>query len=367
MTQPQSSEVSPQGPNGSIKTSRTRVRYFGDYEIREELGRGGMGVVYRAQQVSLNRPVALKMIKAGLLADDSELRRFQNEAEAVALLDHPGIVPVYEVGEHEGQRYFSMKLVTGGSLADRLGAYKGDPKAAARLLAEVAEAVHHAHMRGILHRDIKPANILLDEKGTPRVTDFGLANRVEADIEMTASGAILATPAYMAPEQASGHRGSVTTATDVYGLGALLYAVLTGRAPFAGDSAVEMLTRVREQSPEPPRKWNPVVPRRPGSHLPEVPRKGPDAPLHQRPSPGRRPAGLARRAADRGATGRSGGAGLELVQTTAGSRRPARGARSLADRCDWHLDRLRQTTNRAGEDRDDLVRQQAIDEPRSNA
>src|SRR5439155_17484715 len=130
----------------------TAVCYFGDYEVQAELGRGGMGVVYKAVQVSLNRPVALKMIKAGVLADEAELQRFQNEAEAVALLDHPGIVPVYEVGEHNGQRYFSMKLVEGGNLADRLSTMKDDPRAAAALMAETAEAVHHAHMRRILHR-----------------------------------------------------------------------------------------------------------------------------------------------------------------------------------------------------------------------
>ena len=237
------------------------VRYFGDYEIREVLGRGGMGVVYQARQVSLNRPVALKMIRAGVLAGDDELRRFQNEAEAVALLDHPGIVPVYEIGEHDGQKYFSMKLVRGGSLAERLATYKDDPKAAASLLAEVAEAVHHAHMRGILHRDLKPANILIDAEGHGHITDFGLAKRVEADAEMTASGAILGTPAYMAPEQATGRRGAITTATDVYGLGAVLYALLTGQAPFAGDSVVDTLAMVKEQPPEPPRKLNARVPR----------------------------------------------------------------------------------------------------------
>jgi tetratricopeptide (TPR) repeat protein len=237
------------------------VRYFGDYEIQRELGRGGMGVVYEARQVSLNRAVALKMVKAGLLAGGDELRRFQNEAEAVALLDHPGVVPIHEVGEHEGQPYFSMKLVPGGSLVPILDRYRDDPRAAATLVAEAAEAVAHAHARGILHRDLKPANILVDDQGHPHVTDFGLAKRVEADIGLTQSGAILGTPAYMSPEQASGRRGAVTTASDVYGLGAVLYALLTGKAPFGGDSVVETIDAVRNRPPEPPRKRNGAIPR----------------------------------------------------------------------------------------------------------
>ncbi len=237
------------------------VRYFGDYEIRRELGRGGMGVVYEARQVSLNRPVALKMVRAGLLAGGEELRRFRNEAESVALLDHPGIVPVYEVGEHEGQHFFSMKLVPGGSLVPLLAQYRDDPRAAARLVAEAAEAVAHAHARGILHRDLKPANVLVDDSGRPHVTDFGLAKKVEADVEFTASGAILGTPAYMAPEQATGRRGAVTTVTDVYGLGSVLYALMTGKAPFGGDSVVETLQAVKEQPPEPPQRSNPKAPR----------------------------------------------------------------------------------------------------------
>ncbi len=239
----------------------TIVRYFGDYELQKELGRGGMGVVYKARQISLNRPVALKMIKAGVLADEAELRRFQNEAEAVALLDHVGIVPVYDVGEHDGQKYFSMKLVEGGNLADQLPTYNANPRAAATLLAETAEAVHHAHMRGILHRDLKPANILIDAEGHPHVTDFGLAKLIESDVELTVSGAIMGTPSYMSPEQASGRRGTITTATDVYGLGAVLYALLAGKAPFVGDSLVDTLQAVKERPPQSPGSLNANVPR----------------------------------------------------------------------------------------------------------
>jgi serine/threonine-protein kinase len=237
------------------------VRYFGDYEIERELGRGGMGVVYKARQISLNRPVALKMIRAELLADPEELRRFQNEAEAVALLDHPHVVPVYEVGEHEGQKYFTMKLVPGGSLSAILERYSDDPRAAARLVAEAADAVHHAHQRGILHRDLKPGNILVDDQGHAQVTDFGLAKRLEGDSELSHTGQILGTPAYMAPEQASGRRGAVTTVTDVYGLGTILYALVTGKAPFVGDSVADTLEQVRNQPPEPPTKLNAKVTR----------------------------------------------------------------------------------------------------------
>ncbi|MFO0958542.1 MAG: serine/threonine-protein kinase [Isosphaeraceae bacterium] len=238
-----------------------RIGYFGDYELIKVLGQGGMGVVYKAVQISLNRPVALKMIRGGVLADGGDRRRFQNEAEAVARLDHPGIVPIYEVGEHDGRPYFSMRLIPGGGLDRALAAYKADPRSAARLMIGVAEAVHHAHQRGILHRDLKPANVLLDDRGEPHVTDFGLAKRVDGDSELTASGAILGTPAYMAPEQASGRRGAVTTLTDVYGLGAILYALLAGRAPFRGDSVLETLEAVRARAPEPPSRLNGRVPR----------------------------------------------------------------------------------------------------------
>jgi eukaryotic-like serine/threonine-protein kinase len=214
----------------------TRIRYFGDHEILREIGRGGMGIVYEARQISLNRLVAPKMIRSAALATDDELRRFQNEAEAIALLDHPHIVPILEVGNHAGQRYFSMKLIGGPSLNKKLDDYSSNPKSTASLLKTAAEALHHARQRVILHRDLKPANVLVDGRGDPYVTDFGLAKRVQGDSELTQSGAIVGHASYTAPEQASGRRGSVTTASDVYGLGAMLDALLTGRAPFGGES-----------------------------------------------------------------------------------------------------------------------------------
>jgi WD40 repeat protein/predicted Ser/Thr protein kinase len=250
----------PGGGDGGVEPG-TLVGYFGDYELIRELGRGGMGVVYKARQLSLNRPVALKLLKSELLATDDERRRFQNEAEAVALLDHQHIVPIFEVGQHEGRQYFSMKLVAGPSLDKKLAHFTSDPKAAARLVKTAAEAVHHAHQRGILHRDLKPSNILLDERGEPYVTDFGLAKRLEGDSEMTLTGAILGTPSYMAPEQASGRRGAVTTATDVYGSGAILYSLLTGRPPFQAKALADVLEQVREQPPAPPSKFDASIPR----------------------------------------------------------------------------------------------------------
>ncbi|MFI5454722.1 MAG: protein kinase [Isosphaerales bacterium] len=233
-----------------------RIRYFGDYELTGEIARGGMGIVYRARQISLNRPVALKMILAGKLASEADVQRFRNEAEAVANLDHPGIVPIHEVGLHEGLTYFSMKLIEGGSLAERLGEFTADPRAAAKLLAAAARAVHHAHQRGVLHRDLKPSNILVDRQGQPHVSDFGLAKRVEADPELTQSGAILGSPPYIAPEQTTGRRGAITVATDVYGLGAVLYAMLAGRPPFRADSVQETIEQVRQREPEPPSGFN---------------------------------------------------------------------------------------------------------------
>jgi WD40 repeat protein len=237
------------------------VRLLGDYELLDEIGRGGMGVVYRARQRRLNRVVALKVILGGRLASPADVQRFRLEAEAVANLDHPNIVPVYEVGEHRGHWFFSMKLVEGGSLSQHLPRFADDPRSAARLMIKVARAMHHAHQRGVRHRDLKPSNVLLDEDGEPHVSDFGLAERGEGGSGLTLSGEIVGSPSYMAPEQATGRKGAVTTATDVYGLGAILYALLTGRPPFRDESILGTLDQVRHASPERPGAVNRAVDR----------------------------------------------------------------------------------------------------------
>jgi len=232
-------------------------RAFGDYELLGELGRGGMGVVYKARQHTLDRSVALKMMRSGALASQADLARFAAEAQAAARLDHPNIVPVYDVGETGGHAFFTMKHVSGTTLARRLNDGPLDPREAARILAPVCRAVHYAHEHGVLHRDLKPSNILLDREGRPHVTDFGLAKRIESDMHLTVSGAVLGTPAYMAPEQAAGSRGKLLPASDVYSLGSILYHMLTGRPPFQAASPVDTVLLVLEQDPLPPRLINP--------------------------------------------------------------------------------------------------------------
>ncbi len=237
---------------------------LGDYELLEEVGRGGQGVVFRARQKSLNRVVALKVIGLGQWATKAHLKRFRLEAEAAASLDHPCIVPIYEVGERDGQCYFSMKFVEGGQLDEVVKQTPMPIRQAADLIAKVARTVHYAHQHGILHRDIKPGNILLDANGEPHLTDFGLARLVEFESTVTRTLEVLGTPSYMAPEQAAGNNpatAGLTGATDVYGLGAVLYQLLTGYPPFARGTTYETIKLLLETEPRPPRLWNPKVDR----------------------------------------------------------------------------------------------------------
>ena len=266
---------------------------FGDYELLAEIGRGGQGVVYRARQKSLNRVVALKCIPIGQLASPERVKRFRIEAEAAAKLDHPGIVPVFEVGERDGFCFYSMKLMEGGRLDQALGSQPMPPRQAAELLVSISRTVHYAHQRGILHRDLKPANILLDSAGRPHLSDFGLARLIEQDSTLTRTVGILGTPSYMAPEQARGgnvaegfspeerpsdlensrqchsvipqgrseQRSEITTAADIYGLGAVLYYLLTATPPFAGGTTFETVRLVLETDPRSPSSLNPAVDR----------------------------------------------------------------------------------------------------------
>lgn len=234
---------------------------FGDYELLEEIGRGGQGIVYRARQKSLNRLVALKIVGLGQRATETNLKRFRREAEAAARLQHPRIIPIYEIGERDGACYFSMKLEEGGQLDQFVRRDAISLRRAAELIASLARTVHYAHERGILHRDIKPGNILLDAQGEPHLADFGLVRLVESDSTITRTMEVLGTPSYIAPEQATGNNAQVTSATDVYGLGAVFYQLLTGHPPFAGGTTYETIRLVLETEPRSPRLWNPKIDR----------------------------------------------------------------------------------------------------------
>lgn len=245
--------VADEFPSGSVNLPCR----FGDYELLQELGRGGMGVVYRARHQTLGREAAVKMILRGQLASAVDRERFRAEAQAAARLEHPGIVPVYDVGEAEDRPYFAMKYIRGQTLSHRLLAGPLPSREAARILSLVARAIHFAHTQGVLHRDIKPSNILLDEKDIPHVTDFGLAKQLTEAASLTKTGAVLGTPAYMAPEQAVGARGQMGPASDVYSLGVVLYHMLTGRPPFQAASPMDVVLMLLEQDPVPPRLLNP--------------------------------------------------------------------------------------------------------------
>src|SRR5256885_6598661 len=252
--------LAPASANKAVGPARM-LSDFGDYELLEEIGRGGQGVVFRARQKSLNRTVALKVIGLGQWATEAHLKRFRLEAEAAARLEHPGIVPIHEVGERDGSCYFSMKFVEGGQLDEVVRRTPMPIRQAVELIAKIAHTVHYAHEHGILHRDIKPGNILLDAKGVPHLTDFGLARLVESESSVTQTWDVLGTPSYMAPEQAVGNNAAVSNVTDVYGVGAVLYQLLTGHPPFAGGTTYETIKLLQDTEPRPPRSLNPKIDR----------------------------------------------------------------------------------------------------------
>lgn len=252
------------GPESEIATDvlcNRRVAYLGDYELLEEIARGGMGIVYRARQLSLNRVVALKMILAGQFAGPEDVTRFRMEAESAANLNHPGIVPIYEVGQHEGHHYFSMGFIDGESLQQKVTRGPLPPREAAAITRTVAAAIAYSHAKGVIHRDLKPANILQDRQGDVKVTDFGLARRLQNESGLTRSGARMGTPSYMSPEQAAGKIQQVGPLSDVYSLGAVLYCLLTGRPPFQSSSALDTMVQVVEREPVPLRQLDSAIDR----------------------------------------------------------------------------------------------------------
>jgi len=252
--------VEPSG-GGAVADGFFHPSSFGDYELLDRLGEGGMGVVFKAVQKKLNRIVAIKMLRSGSLATNAEVKRFLLEAQAAGRLRHPNIVPVHEAGEHNGLVFYSMDWIQGRSLAEILGSTPLPPARAAKYALAISDAVHHAHTQGILHRDLKPGNVLVDDRDQPHITDFGLAKETSGDNDITGSGLVLGTPSYMSPEQAACRRELVRATSDVYSLGAVLYDMVTGRPPFRADSPAETMRQVLEQEPAPPRLLNAKVPR----------------------------------------------------------------------------------------------------------
>ncbi|MCA9212338.1 MAG: protein kinase [Planctomycetales bacterium] len=247
--------------NKSAGAVGSKVRYFGQYELLQEVARGGMGVVFKARQMSLNRIVALKMILSGQFAGEEEVQRFRTEAEAAANLEHPGIVPIFEIGEYDGHHYFSMGYVEGQSLADRVADGPLEPHESASVVKDICDAMAYAHDRGVIHRDLKPANVLMDAGGQVKITDFGLAKKIEANSSLTGTGQVLGTPAYMPPEQASGNVDTVGPLSDLYSIGAILYCLITGRPPFQAASPLDTLMQVLEREPPSPQLINPQTPK----------------------------------------------------------------------------------------------------------
>ena len=258
---PHTIDTSPDSPRPKILSKNVDESNFGDYVIEEEIARGGMGVVFKARQTKANRVVALKMILSGELASEAEVQRFYTEAEAAANLQHPNIVPIYDVGESNGRHYFSMRFVDGPSLRDRAAENPLPPRLAASITESLASAVHYAHEQGVVHRDLKPANILMDSDEAPCITDFGLAKQLHADSGMTATGQVMGTPSYMPPEQALGQTDKIGPLSDVYSLGAILYELLTGRPPFRAATAMETLAQVIDSDPVAPKQLNPLIDR----------------------------------------------------------------------------------------------------------
>lgn len=244
------------GSPGTVVPQIELPSEFGGYQLEQEIGRGGMGIVYRATRASDGRSVAIKMILKGDFASESDRQRFDAEADAISRLSHPNIIPIHEIGEHHGRSYFCMQLILGQSLSERLARGPMPPQRAASVMAEISSAIDYAHQQGILHRDLKPSNILLDDDGKAYVVDFGLAKEANNRNSLTRSGAVLGTPSYMSPEQATGARGQVGVASDIYSLGAVLYHMLTGHPPFLGSTPVETVLMVLEQDPVPPRALN---------------------------------------------------------------------------------------------------------------